>query len=88
MEECQGCILDANYTKVNIDLMVDGLDIQRSSKRALKPTLKKFSKLFGGNLGKLDMEPISITLKKGSKPHQRRYFNILQAYNKNQQGKR
>ena len=34
MEERQGRILDANYTKVDIDEMVDSLDIQRSSKRA------------------------------------------------------
>ena len=31
MEERQGRILDANYTKVDIDEMVDGLDIQSSS---------------------------------------------------------
>ena len=82
MEEGQGCILDANYTKVDIDEMVDGLDIQSSSKRSLKSMLQKFSKLFGGGLGKLDMEPVSISLKKGSKPYQGRYFNIPQAYNK------
>ena len=82
MEERQGRILDANYTKVDIDEMVDGLDIRGSSKKALKSTLKKFPKLFGGGLGKLEMEPVSITLKEGSKPYQERYFNIPQAYTK------
>ena len=65
MEERQGRILDKNYTKVDIDEMVDGLDIQCSSKRSLKSTLKKFPKLFGGDLGKLDMGPASISLKEG-----------------------
>ena len=36
IEECYGRILDANYTKVNINEIVDGLEIQRSSKSALK----------------------------------------------------
>ena len=80
MEERQDRILDANYTKVDIDEMVDGLDIQNSSKRSLKSMLKKFPKLFGGGLRKLDMEPISISLKEDSKPYQGRYFDILQAY--------
>ena len=82
MEEPQGHILDANYTKVEIDEMVDILDIQRSSKRALKSTLKKFPKLFGGGLGKLGMEPVWITLKESPKLYQGRYFNIPQTYNK------
>ena len=82
MEERQGYILDANYTKVDIDEMVYGLDIQRSSKRSLKSTLKKFLKLFGGSLGKLDMEPVLICFKEGLKLYQGRYFNILQAYSK------
>ena len=43
IEEDQGCILDANYTKVNIDNTVDSLDIQQLSKKALKATLKKYS---------------------------------------------
>ena len=82
MEERQDRILDANYTKVDIDEMVDGLDIQRSSKRSFKTSLKNFPKLFGGGLGKLDMDPVSIYLKEGSKLYQGRYFNIFQAYNK------
>ena len=60
--------------------MVDELDVQRSSKRALKSTLKKFPKLFGGGLGLLDMEPVSIKLKEDSKPYQGRYYNIPKAY--------
>ena len=82
VEEHQGRILDTNFIKDDIDEMVDGLDIQRSSKSSLKTTLKKFPKLFSEGLGKLDMEPVSISLKEGLKPYQGRYFNIPQAYNK------
>ena len=82
MEEHQGCILDANCTKVNIGEIVDGLNIQRSSERCFKSTLKKFPKLFNGGLGKLDMEPVLNNLKESLKPYQGRYFNIPQIYNK------
>ena len=60
--------------------MVDELEINRSSKKALKSTLKKFPTLFGGGLGLLDMEPASIKLKEGSKPYQGIYYNIPKAY--------
>lgn len=66
MIEDQRHILDANYTKVNIDDIMDSLDIQWSGKRSLKATLKKYPKLFGGCLDKLKMEPVSITMKEGS----------------------
>jgi hypothetical protein len=50
-EERQAAILDDNYSKVDIDIMVDELDIKESSKLKLKRTLKKFLTLFGGGLG-------------------------------------
>ena len=84
MEECQRCILDVNYTKVNIDDIVRGLDTQQSSKKALKlkVTLKKYHKLFCGGLTLVDiMKPVSIKLKEGLKPHQGRYYyNIPKVY--------
>ena len=70
--------MDTNYTKVDIDIIVDGLNIQRSSKRALKVTLKK---QFGGRLGKLDIAPVNIKLKEGLKPYQGRYYNIPKPMN-------
>ena len=60
--------------------MVDELEIYRSSKKALKSTLKKFPTLFGGGLGLLAMEPVSIKLKEGFKPYQGRYYNIPKVY--------
>ena len=41
-EERQQQILDANYSKVDIDSVVDELEISPGSKRKLKQTLKKF----------------------------------------------
>ena len=87
MEQRQGRILDANYTKVDIDVMVDELDIKRSSKRALKLTLKKFPTLFGGGLGLLDMEPVLIKLKKGLNPIKEDTTTFRRHMN-NQQGRR
>jgi hypothetical protein len=46
-EERQAAILDANYSKVDINIMVDELGIKELSKVKLKVTLKKFPTLFG-----------------------------------------
>ena len=46
-EERAEQILDANYSKVNIDNMVDKLQIDKDLKGKLKKTLKKFPTLFG-----------------------------------------
>ena len=79
-EERQSAILDANYSKVDIDIMVDELDIEESSKAKLKLTLNKFPTLFGGGLGRLNIPPVSIELKKDAKPFQGRYYNIPKAF--------
>ena len=50
MEERVEKILDSDYSRVDIDEMVDGMDIHRDSKRELKKILKKFPTLFGGGL--------------------------------------
>ena len=56
------------------------LIFKRSSKCALKETLEKNLKHFGGGFGKLGMEPISTKLKEGSKPYLGRYYNIPKTY--------
>ena len=61
-EKRQGKLLDANYTRVNINDMVKDLDVPRETKRKLTAKLKKFKTLFGGGLGKLDIEPIDFKL--------------------------
>ena len=81
MEERADRILDADYSKVDIPAMVNELDITEASKRKLITTLQKFPTLFGGGLGKLtNMKPATIKLKKGSKPHAGRYYNLPKAY--------
>ena len=60
--------------------MVDNLDINKTSKTKLKTALKKFKTLFGGGLGKLNMEPINIKLKPNSTPYTGRYYNVPKAY--------
>ena len=73
-------ILDAVYSKVDIDRMVNGLDIAKASTTKLKQTLNKFPTLFGGGLGLLDIKPVDIELKPGSKPYGGRYYNVPKAY--------
>ena len=79
-EEYQGRILDADYTKVDIDDMVKDLNIKRPIKRALKKTLKKFPDLSGGSPGLLDTRPVLIKLTEDSKSYQGRYYKIPKAY--------
>ena len=49
-EHRQSKILDANYSKVDIDDMVNGLDIAKTSKAKLKQTLNKFPTFLGGRI--------------------------------------
>ena len=51
MEERTNQKLDADYTKVNIMMMVPELVISEKSKQKLQLMLKKFPQLFGGGLG-------------------------------------
>ena len=81
-EARQSRILDADYSKVDIDDMVNDLDIAKASKAKLKQTLNKFPTLFGGGLGLLDIRPVDIELQPGSKPYAGRYYNIPKAYEK------
>jgi hypothetical protein len=56
------------------DLHVDSPILQTEDKRQGKKTL------FGGGLGKLDIEPIDIELKPGTKPYAGKYYNVPKAY--------
>ena len=82
IEDRQQRILDADYSKVDIDTMVDQLQITRASKRQLKRTLKKFPTLFGGGLGTVNIPPVTIELQKGAKPYKGRYYSVPKAYEK------
>ena len=80
MEEGVEKILDSDYSKVDINKMVDGLDIHWDSKRELKKTLKKFPTLFGGGLGTLVDKEAKIVLKKDAKPHASNFYHLPKAY--------
>ena len=80
IEARQQTILDADYSKVDIDEMVDELDLQPDTKVKLKKTLKKFPILFGGGLGLLDIEPVKIELQPGAKPYKGKYYSTPKAY--------
>ena len=75
-------ILDADYSKVNIDEMVDDLNIDKDLKGKLKQTLNKFPTLLNEGLGKLseDFPKATIKLKKGAKPHAATYYTLPRAY--------
>ena len=62
-------ILDADYSKVDIDDMVNGLDIAKASKSKLKQTVNNFPILFGRGLGLLNIRLVDIELRPGSKPY-------------------
>ena len=81
-EDRQRRILDADYSKVDIDDMVNGLDIAKATKAKLKQTINKFPTVFGGGFGLLDVKPVDIELKPGSKPHASQYYSIPRAYDK------
>ena len=80
--ERQSKILDTNYSKVNIDDMVEELDIKQDTKQKLSKTLKKFTKLFGGGLSKVDMKPINLEFKERNKLYATTYCNIPNMYKK------
>ena len=51
-EERQARILDADYSKIEMDEYIQTLDhLDSSQKELLLSTLKQFSQLFGGGLG-------------------------------------
>ena len=81
-EERQKKLLDANYSKVDIDQMVKDLDISKSLKEKLKYMLNNHKTLFSGGLGKVDMKPINIKLKKGCKPHASRHYSVPKMFEK------
>ena len=81
VEEQAEQILDADYSNVNINKIVDGLDINKDLEGNLKETLNKFPTLFDGGLGKLseDFPEATIKLKKGAKPYAATYYNLSKA---------
>ena len=80
-EERQAKILDADYSKIEMNEHVESLDyLDAEQKSELVQALKSYPTLFGGGLGKLNIEPIRLELKEGAKPYHAKPFGIPHAY--------
>ena len=79
-EERQARILDADYSKKDIDQFVTELKhLDTDEQSMLSRLLHQYPVLFGGGLGKLDIPPIDLQLNPGSVPYHARAFPIPQA---------
>jgi len=75
-EEQQAKILDADYSKIEMSEHVKSLGhLNADQKSELLQALKNYPTLFGGGLGKLNIEPIRLELKEGAKPYNTKPFN-------------
>ena len=80
-EERQTRILDADYSKVDMEDYVASLDyLDSNEQKELLTNLTQFPTLFGGGLGSLNIEPIRLELKDGAKPYHAKPYGIPQAY--------
>ena len=79
-EDRMNKMLDCDYSKVDIEKMVNELNLTPASKVKLKTTLEKFPELFGGGLGRLKDGVASIDLIEGATPVASRYYNLPKAY--------
>ena len=81
-QEQQARMVDYNYSKVGIDVMVAYLETDNSNKKQLRKTLRKFENgLFGGGKGELkNCKPAHIKVKHGVKAFKGRYYNLPKAY--------
>jgi len=70
-KERQAKIVDANYFKIEINEHVESLDcFNAEQKSELLQALKSYPTLFGGGLGKLNIEPIRLELKEGANAYE------------------
>ena len=78
----QAKILDADYSKVDVNAMVDQMDhISLNLRKQLKRTLHKYPDLFSGGLRTLKgVDPVHLDLEEGAKPYHSRAFPIPRAY--------
>jgi len=80
-EERQAKILDVNYSKIKMNKHVESLDyLEAEQKSELLQALKSYPTLFGGGLGKLNIEPVRLELKEGAKRYHVKPFSIPHAY--------
>ena len=76
-EERQSRILDADYSKVDIDEYVISLKhLNADEKDKLAKMLKRHTELFSGGLGTLKVKPVHLELVEGAKPYHARPFPV------------
>ena len=79
-EQRQARILDADYSKVDLEEYVQELAHLSSDEREqLCNLLEQYPVLFGGGLGKLNIDPIHLELKPNSTPYHAKAFPIPQS---------
>ena len=79
-EERQDKILDADYSKVDLDEYVATLThLSADQRAALAGALAQYPVLFGGGLGRLKIDPIHLELKPDAKPYHAKPFGIPHA---------
>jgi hypothetical protein len=79
-EARQERILDADYSKVDIDEHVNSLShLTKEQKDILTKTLKKRTQLFSGGLGTLNVKPVHLELNENAVPYHARAFPIPQS---------
>ena len=80
-EERQAKILDADYSKIELEDYVQSLKhLSNNEQTSLLTTLRQFPTLFGGGLGKLNVDPIRLEIKHGAKPYHAKPFAVPHAY--------
>ena len=74
-------VINCDYSKVDIEAKCNELDLSEALRKKLVHKLKKFPKLFGGGLGKLEkIAPVELELREGSKPyHAKAAYSMLKA---------
>lgn len=76
-EERHSRILDADYSKVDVEGYVNELDqLNDKEKLLLIKTLSQFDELFSGGLGTLNVKPVHLELVEGAKPYHSKPFPI------------
>ena len=79
-EERQSCILDADYSAVDIaDYVNEQKHLTTEEKELLTTTLNKRKMLFSGGLGTLNVKPIHLELTPDAKPYHARAFPVPQS---------
>jgi hypothetical protein len=79
-EKSQNRILDADYCKVEVDPFVQELEhLTEDEKQIVGKTLKKFTTLFGGGLGMLNIKLVKLELIDGAKPYYARPLSVPQS---------